>query len=122
LLFPIFLSLLDGIYYSTSMFLIAFTLMLFEKIGEMLRICCSSPVKTTVKLNNAIGLLGWFTIFVGSVLGSPLFDFRNQKDLLYLIGFTILFFSNILKIIWTIINNPLPFVNIINKKFNSFFL
>lgn len=83
MLFPYVESIIDGVWYFSVMFLGGSILMLIRGGMEIFYLVCSCNFKAMNCITVIISFMGWMIFFVGSALGSPIFDFRNHRDKLY---------------------------------------
>jgi len=83
MLFPYVESVIEGVWYFSVMFLTASILMVIRTAMELSSFSCGCHCKSVNCLAVAITFLAWFTFTVGSVLGSPPFDLRNDRDSIY---------------------------------------
>lgn len=121
LLFPYVFTLLDGIRYSSSMVLLGTLLLAVSVMWEVLRswFCCQTTLKRL--LVQIIELLGWIAFLVGAVLGSPHFDLRFHRDLVYSGALSSLLVVQIIKISTLIFGSSLPPKKAISKHELTFY-
>lgn len=118
--FPWVLSFMDGHYYSSSMVLVSGSILLFAALEQTIVAYFSSSINSRIKWNLSLTTVGWFGFFGGSVIGSPIFDFRNQRDTVNIIALIILVVSKMIQLFW-MLKGALPLLDKINKHFNRFF-
>lgn len=108
MLFPFVFSITDGIWYSSSMFLLGSAIMFVSYVLEALHswIRCRTTWKGV--LIQVLSLIGWLGMLAGSILGSPNYDLRFHRDMVYLGAISVILLPQVIKMVLLVTGSSLP--------------